>query len=104
MPARHANFRYPDITLVKVNDLWVASLGKKLRFWGRELTVGCPVVVSPLPREWSCLYRRGQSGISFLEIQIFFMPDLAWGLATGVQNNACADFAGQDQCTRRKLS
>jgi hypothetical protein len=21
--------------------------------WGRELTVGCPVVVSPLPREWS---------------------------------------------------
>jgi hypothetical protein len=25
------------------------------------------VVVSPLPREWSCWYRRGQEGISFLE-------------------------------------
>jgi hypothetical protein len=34
--------------------------------WGRELTVGCPVVVSPLPREWSCLYRRGQLRLSFL--------------------------------------
>src|SRR6266436_935154 len=29
--------------------------------WGRWLTVGCPVVVSPLPREWSCLYRRGEA-------------------------------------------
>ena len=26
----------------------------ELERWGRELTVGCPVVVSPLPREWSC--------------------------------------------------
>jgi len=25
---------------------------------GRRLLVGCPVVVSPLPREWSCSYRR----------------------------------------------
>ena len=33
--------------------------------WGRELTVGCPVVVSPLPREWSCLYRRGHPPKSF---------------------------------------
>src|SRR5260370_23339538 len=41
-------------------------------FWGRELTVGCPVVVSPLPREWSCLYRRGQGGISFLIVRSFF--------------------------------
>ena len=24
----------------------------------RRPTVGCPVVVSLLPREWSCLYRR----------------------------------------------
>src|SRR6266700_6069502 len=36
------------------------------RFRGRRLTVGCPVVVSPLPREWSCLYRRGQAPNSFL--------------------------------------
>jgi len=35
-------------------------------FRGRRLTVGCPVVVSPLPREWSCMYRRGQPPISFL--------------------------------------
>src|SRR5260370_2239406 len=41
-------------------------------FWGRELTVGCAVVVSPLPREWSCLYRRDQGGISFLIVRSFF--------------------------------
>src|SRR5713226_8857007 len=35
-------------------------------FKGRRLTVGCPVVVSLLPREWYCLYRRGQPPISFL--------------------------------------
>src|SRR5438105_6107672 len=35
-------------------------------FRGRKLTVGCPVVVSPLPREWSCLYRRGEPPNSFL--------------------------------------
>jgi hypothetical protein len=38
-------------------------------FWGRRLTVGCPVVVSPLPREWSCLYRRWQHQISFPEFK-----------------------------------
>ena len=37
--------------------------------WGRELTVGCPVVVSPLPREWSCLYRRGHPPKSFRYFQ-----------------------------------
>src|SRR6266403_3250543 len=47
----------------------------KLIFWGRELTVGCPVVVSPLPREWSCWYRRRQGGLSFLEEQRFFGVD-----------------------------
>jgi hypothetical protein len=40
--------------------------------WGRELTVGCPVVVSPLPREWSYLYRRGQPDFSFLIVQKYF--------------------------------
>jgi hypothetical protein len=35
-------------------------------FRGRRLTVGCPVVVSLLPREWSCLYRRGEPSNSFL--------------------------------------
>ena len=44
-----------------------AEIQRTAFFWGRELTVGCPVVVSPLPREWSCWYRRGQGGISFLE-------------------------------------
>jgi len=35
-------------------------------FRGRRLTVGCPVVVSLLPREWSYWYRRFQPQNSFL--------------------------------------
>jgi hypothetical protein len=38
-------------------------------FRGRELTVGCPVVVSPLPREWSCTLRRWQPSKSFLTFE-----------------------------------
>src|SRR4029077_14921486 len=38
------------------------------------LTVGCPVVVSPLPREWSCLHRRRFPANSFLKFAIFFRP------------------------------
>src|SRR5215831_18052227 len=40
--------------------------------WDRGLTVGCPVVVSPLPREWSCLYRRGEAPKSFFNLQKYF--------------------------------
>src|SRR5208337_215408 len=29
-----------------------------IKLGGRKLLVGCPVVVSFLPREWSCWYRR----------------------------------------------
>jgi hypothetical protein len=36
---------------------------------GRKLLVGCPVVVSFLPREWSCLYRRRQATKCFLGIR-----------------------------------
>ena len=44
-------------------------------FRGRRLTVGCPVVVSPLPREWSYVYRRCQLEISFLNGQKYFGLD-----------------------------
>jgi hypothetical protein len=63
--------------------------------WGRELTVGCPVVVSPLPREWSCWYRRGQSGISFLETKEFL--DAAVGSLTPGRGSSLA-------CNRSLLS
>src|SRR6266700_723087 len=40
-------------------------------FRGRRLTVGCPVVVSLLPREWSYWYRRFQPLNSFLNLSKF---------------------------------
>ena len=37
------------------------------------LTVGCPVVVSTLPREWSCFYRREQWAKGFfLDVNYLF--------------------------------
>ena len=49
-------------------------------FRGRRLTVGCPVVVSLLPREWSYCYRRCQPKNSFLHpIKFYSQPSgLEW--------------------------
>ena len=51
-------------------------------FRGRRLTVGCPVVVSLLPREWSYRYRRCQPQNSFLNpIKFYCQPSgLEWHL------------------------
>src|SRR5579884_1205044 len=55
-----------------VNPFSIEEYPQLARFRGRRLTVGCPVVVSPLPREWSCLYRRGHPQNSFLAPQKYF--------------------------------
>jgi len=39
---------------------------------GRKLLVGCPVVVSFLPREWSCPYRREFLPKCFLVPESFY--------------------------------
>src|SRR5207244_13447996 len=46
-------------------------------FRGSRLTVGCPVVVSPLRCEWSCLYRRCEAPDSFLTSskEFVYLPD-----------------------------
>src|SRR5712692_1144666 len=41
---------------------------------GGRLTVGCPVVVSPPPREWSCLYRRSPPHKCFPRGERFISP------------------------------
>src|SRR6266852_8990703 len=41
---------------------------------GGRLTVGCPVVVSPPPREWSCLYRRSPPHKCFPPGERFISP------------------------------
>jgi len=66
-PAATSRNSNSDTTEIEPRKPLILQGNSELKFWGRVLTVGCPVVVSPLPREWSCLYRRGEGGISFLK-------------------------------------